>query len=774
MNLNRRAPLLILPVIVAGYLIAATGAYLVQRDSILALEQTRLSLRVNEMAASFQNYSGFTANYLSAVTDSEILRNFVRETDDRYKNLFLRQRLERLQSRLRLTSSDFVSFAIIMRTGDVMYYYESSVDPFAEISALQLDISRTMFDNNVRSRTRHEADADHGSLLIYSRVLDSRTISEPLESQLDYGIVVQVAVAPTRFEELKSSLVSDYGARIHFVEDAAHSTALLSATAALADDYYLVVEADEAYLQQRLRQLKLLLLAAWLLVSVLSYILLLWLIRRQITLPISELELELNAVQRQEKRNISPSPRSDEIGRLSRTFHGLYQRLTESYAESRFKADHDDLTELPNRAHFTEFATRALEKARSDQVPVALLYMDLDNFKYVNDKFGHEVGDALLKAFSLRLAGIVRDTDVVFELPPEQNATTARLAGDEFAVLVRKFEDRDGPVKAAERILEMFDNGFTFDRGQYPVTASIGIAVFPEDASNYDELIANADAAMYQAKMAGKNRVASYSLDLAHKVRRAREIETELRRIDLDAELRLVYQPVHDVSAGAYRSCEALLRWRSPSIGDVGPHEFIPIAETSGNYKKIDFWVVGQALRDYPSLRAHFGVDFKLSVNLSSAELSDPQLEAFLVESCENSGVSPSSLILEITETFEFLDGVSANQLLVRLKQQGFGIAIDDFGTGYTSLLQMIEYPANIIKLDRQFINRLNELKNHNVLKPLINLFHSQKIRVTAEGVETAEVRQWLELAGCDSLQGYYFSKPVDLESLIGENDSSP
>jgi diguanylate cyclase (GGDEF)-like protein len=390
---------------------------------------------------------------------------------------------------------------------------------------------------------------------------------------------------------------------------------------------------------------------------------------------------------------------------------------------------------------------------------MALLYLDLDNFKYVNDRRGHNVGDALLSSVAERIQTVLQ-TD-----QPTTNAVFARLAGDEFAIAMPPNLSPRLMRSKAEQILALFAHGFHLGNDSFPVTASIGIANYPGDGISVSQLVNNADVAMYQAKADGKNRFYIYSADLAVSTRRRFDIELALKSIRFDKEFHLVYMPICDENRRV-RSCEALLRWKSPTLGDVSPAEFVPIAENSGMYRKLDFWVIENALRDFDRLETIFGEEFTLSINLSSAELESTEIVEYLEAKTRDYGLDPARIELELTETFAVDEGLMSVELLNHLVKRGFQIAIDDFGTGHTSLLQLIQYPVHKIKFDREFVQTLLASSRSDLLEPLIALCHAQGFFVTAEGIENEFIARFFCAAGCDFLQGYYYSKPKTLAEL--------
>ncbi|NUS71695.1 MAG: bifunctional diguanylate cyclase/phosphodiesterase, partial [Ensifer adhaerens] len=360
---------------------------------------------------------------------------------------------------------------------------------------------------------------------------------------------------------------------------------------------------------------------------------------------------------------------------------------------------------------------------------------------------------------------IAERVDVITERRGQRPAILARLSGDEFAVLVRS-RPGDGTVREISgAILSLFEDGFEVSEKRYPVTASIGAAICPDDATNLTELIANADAAMYQAKTSGKNRSARYSRALHDKRTRLRQIQDELRSLDPDEQFHLVYMPMVDTE-GRVTGCEALLRWYSPVLGNVTPDEFVPIAESSGLFTKIDWWVINKAMSDCGQLKALFGPETVLAINISSAELHSKAIADHFADCLERHGLEARSIEIELTETFavKFSDQLRRN--IDALRQNGFRLSIDDFGAGYTSVQQIIEYTADTIKLDRALVSNLTASHSLPVLKALIALCHAKGVAVVGEGIDTPEKLSMLTAAGCDLFQGYLISKPLPIEDL--------
>ena len=301
--------------------------------------------------------------------------------------------------------------------------------------------------------------------------------------------------------------------------------------------------------------------------------------------------------------------------------------------------------------------------------------------------------------------------------------------------------------------------------GNFPVSASIGIAIYPRDGEHATELVVNADAAMYQAKRAGKNQFHYYSRELAAKARREQLIENQLRKQDF-SEFELHYMPLIDANSNQLIGVEALLRWFSSELGVVSPAEFIPIAETRGLYAELDLWVFNRALDDLPSLQKIIGDKGKLSINISSAQLDSGEFFYQLMLALKNKGATSANLELEITETFDAVMSKRVESNLALLKQAGFTLALDDFGSGHTSLNQLVEYPVDVIKIDKSLIDHMLG-SGLDLVVALIAFCKQLGFFVTAEGVETQQQAQALREAGVDALQGYYFDKPLTLDEII-------
>jgi diguanylate cyclase (GGDEF)-like protein len=417
----------------------------------------------------------------------------------------------------------------------------------------------------------------------------------------------------------------------------------------------------------------------------------------------------------------------------------------------RYMGSHDGLTGLPNRSLLRDKISEALARVRRGEM-FCIHYLDLDNFKCVNDMHGHPIGDLLLKQVAERLRLRLRETD-----------TLARLGGDEFVVLQVDLEKPEQAGSLARRLVEAMSEPFDLEGRQVYLGVSVGVSICPSDGLDVDGLLKNADMAMYRSKSEGRNTFRFFELTMDARLQERRLLEMDLRRAVAGDEFELHYQPQVDATTEKITGCEALLRWRHPTRGMVPPAEFIPLAEEIGVIVPLGAWVIQQACRD----AATWPEDISVAVNLSSAQFKGLTLVQTVVSALEASGLSPLRLELEITETALLADNESTLATLNHLRVLGVRIAMDDFGTGYSSLSYLRSFPFDKIKIDRGFIKDLGEKSDSSaIVKAVASLGAALGMTTTAEGVETAEQLQLIRDQGCTEVQGYYFGKPCPVAKL--------
>ncbi|HYE27493.1 MAG TPA: EAL domain-containing protein [Allosphingosinicella sp.] len=417
-------------------------------------------------------------------------------------------------------------------------------------------------------------------------------------------------------------------------------------------------------------------------------------------------------------------------------------------------AFHDALTGLPNRAVFADHLARTVETAAQGSAPVAVLCVDLDGFKAVNDIYGHPTGDALLAAAAQRLRAAVRGHELV-----------ARLGGDEFAIVQAGGQQPDHAGLLAGRVLEAMAEPFAIGADTVRISGSVGVALFPDDAADPGSLVKNADMALYRAKAEGRGTARFYEAAMDEALRRRRQLEADLRQAIGGGELSVHYQPLADLGSGAILGFEALLRWRHGQLGEISPASFIPLAEESGFIVKLGEWVLYQACAE----ATRWTPALKLSVNLSPVQFTQGDLAALVEKVLAETGLEPSRLELEVTEGLLIRDADKAIAILERLKALGVQIAMDDFGTGYSSLSYFRMFPFDKVKIDQSFIrDMIDNPQARAIIRSVIGLGRGLGMPVVAEGVETAEQLDALRAEGCDQVQGYLISRPGPIAHFEG------
>ncbi len=422
----------------------------------------------------------------------------------------------------------------------------------------------------------------------------------------------------------------------------------------------------------------------------------------------------------------------------------------------RRQANYDSLTELPNRMLFRDRLTRAIVSARRENGLVALLFIDLDRFKVVNDTLGHIVGDRLLRKAAERLQASVREVD-----------TVARLGGDEFTIILQDIARTEDAAIVANKVIDSLGKPFLLDGHEAFIGASIGITVFPSDGDNAATLLRNADVAMYRAKDAGRNEYRFFTKAMDAQALNRMSLENDLRYAVERQQFFVHYQPIVELRSGRVINVEALLRWRHPKRGLVAPDEFIPLAEETGLIKPLGEWVLRTACAQAQAWRDMDLPVFGVSVNLSSGQLKRGFSRETVAAILEETGLSPDLLTFEITESLIMEDTEEAITYLHAIKEMGVGLSIDDFGTGYSSLNYLKRFPVDSVKIDRSFVRDVTvDPEDASLADAIIALAHNLGLKVIAEGVETKEQLDFLQSRGCDLYQGYYLGRPMTAKGL--------
>ncbi len=438
---------------------------------------------------------------------------------------------------------------------------------------------------------------------------------------------------------------------------------------------------------------------------------------------------------------------------------GLEQEVEQRRAaEHRVEhlATHDPLTNLPNRRGLYEELNELIYRSRRYRYSSAVIYVDLDGFKNVNDHFGHEAGDRLLTRVSANFKNIVRQTD-----------TVARIGGDEFIVLITDINSDNSLITKIESLLYEASRPIKFKGHNISVGASIGIALYPDHGENAETLLHHADQAMYQAKNHGKNTFRFFTEDINERAHRQRELQDNLRKALPADEFSVFYQPIVDAGSGQVVSAEALLRWHSEKLGQVFPDEFIPAAESAGLIPELGCWVLEKAVQTGADWYRRFGIGLRIAVNASTIQFRNNMLYDSIRRQIDTLQWDPDLLEVEITEGLLLDDSPEVNTYINEISNCGVRLSVDDFGTGFSALSYLKNYPVSTVKIDRSFVMDLPGDKENEVLvQAIIAMAHGLRLEVIAEGVETIEQWDYLRNLGCDFAQGYYFGKPMPQEEF--------
>ena len=423
----------------------------------------------------------------------------------------------------------------------------------------------------------------------------------------------------------------------------------------------------------------------------------------------------------------------------------------------QFQANYDMLTGLPNRSLFLDRLNQGMIRSQRENKILALMFIDLDGFKYVNDILGHHVGDLLLQQAAKRLTDCMRSTD-----------TVARLGGDEFTIIMPSLDDPARISLAAQRILDALEKPFHLNDEEALVTGSIGITVYPDDSIEANDLLRNADAAMYRAKDQGKATFHYYTAGLNEEVKERVAIKNGLSKAMERNEFSLHYQPKLDLQTDCFTGVEALMRWNSEELGFVTPNRFIPSLEETGLVNEVGEWVIRQACKQHLKWLDAGLPPVRVAVNLSARQLREPSFVSIVDDVLRELGVAPQFLEIEITESMLMSDSSAIIVALDQLHEMGIPIAMDDFGTGYSSLSYLKRFPIDTIKIDRSFVAEITSDPDYaEIIKTIISMGKTLNRKIIAEGVETEEQLSKLREYHCDEIQGYFISRPMPAAGLM-------
>lgn len=784
MKLSVRVNYILLPVIFAIFSLAGTYAYFSQKSILIASLTEKLRYEteyiIRDLQKNQSELKGLTDLFLNGMEVTRFLNGYANQE----AIIPLETQLVRYLDGLYLSYGGVEYFTLTNRDGQSVFHYHLD-DPFSVpyLSDEQEKHSQRIYNSlNEKGTTviqpvsyyLEEGESDRLKLILFRSFSPEHLLTDnrysasvslftaTIESQLDlaqYRQPLQRSFSNSaKLTILPGGMVTSFDDVIvhHSQRTEDNALQLVSGNAFVS----LQLSLPERYIEaQALPYLKAI-ISLVINISLLTFILLKVLINRQIIKPVSLLTKTVENALTGDASGLKKIDRRDEIASLNNNYVELFQSLHQM-------AKFDDLTGLANRNHFNALIDKMVEDSLRYQRKSALLYIDLDNFKSVNDNYGHDAGDMLLQEFASRMGTCLAqeltgsDTAVGYDL--------ARLAGDEFAVLLHNPDCTDTITHIAQRMTELCRDGFFLNDTRYNVHVSIGIALCPDDGLNADALLKCADSAMYQMKRMGKNGYQFYSPAINEEQRWHLQIEKELKLALQQQLFYLQFMPVYDCRTGQIRGAEALLRADSELLAACGPAQFIPVAETSSLIREIDYWVIESALIHLRQLIDEHQFEGFISVNFSARELKNSFFAHDVSSMIKQYAIPPQQLELELTETCLVNADEHSIQMLQQLKKLGVRLSLDDFGTGYTAFTQLTDYPVDVLKIDRCFVNAITrhfsgEKLLIDIMVELASLFN---LRVIAEGVETQQELDYVRKIGCEQAQGYFLSRPLDWHSLI-------
>ena len=570
-------------------------------------------------------------------------------------------------------------------------------------------------------------------------------------------------------DRMKSTFSSNSGLESHVFGSGKETTILRKISADNQHVGTLIIRPKMKGLTEQLG-LSFLITAAVLLISFMIAFILSNRLQDLVTVPVLNLVQTMKRVSREKNYSLrSKTAGKDEIGSLIDSFNEMLSEIESREETLRERQEHlqrlahfDNLTHLPNRILYCDRLHQSILQAERAKKRIAVMFVDLDHFKDINDSAGHRIGDLLLVEVAGRLQKIIRASD-----------TVARMGGDEFTLLLPNVRDRENTVIVADKILKALSEPYRVDGNEFYITASVGITLYPDDGKTVDELLKNADTAMYKAKSDGKNMFQFYSQDMLATVTTRMILLSSLHQALKRDEFVIHYQPKMDTVRNRMIGLEALIRWNHPELGMIVPDRFIPLAEETGLIIPIGEWVIRECCLQISAWRAKGYQPLPVSINVSPVQLKRQNFSEVVRQIIEETGVDSTLLELEVTETAIMQDTGFTTLTLQRFKEMGITICIDDFGTGYSSLSQLKRFPIDTLKIDKSFIVNIEKnTDDQSIVLAIISMAHSLGLKVVAEGVETSSQLSLLCEQGCQTMQGFYFSKPLppaNIERLMNE-----
>ncbi|MFD2191451.1 EAL domain-containing protein [Pistricoccus aurantiacus] len=808
MRLHAKVLLVVVPLAVIPLLILGWLAYDQLRSTAVERSSSQMTTLMDQLARNFQMHQEVAEANAKLFADASLMRAYALTEDEEERYVLMLPSLLKLFTSYLRAYPDYAEIRFLLPDG-----YEdarTTLMPIPNVTEEEGDTpffkALTRFEGETLSDVFIHPDTHDVSLQVARPIrLIDLTTQDPLNSEPTLrGYLVVTMRLDFMAEQMAASRIGNHGhtlivnadGKILFHQDPSRvgkriPTTLLDtawgagpskrlmyasyqeansllATRRLHDGLLLIGLLPESELLEESQRLGSVLV--WIVLGTVLLMIIVLLIAMNF-LMVQPLKQLMRAVRQIGRGNLTPRislSSKDELGQLAQSFQDMAGRLEKSRLKIERLAYHDSLTGLPNRLQSHAHLRRMIALARRENSQMAVLFLDLDNFKRVNDTLGHQIGDQLLKEMAARLMSVLRAEDFIHrETHRDNSEILARLGGDEFIILLPKINGSQDAAKVASRILDLMKIPFHFDGQELYSGSSIGISLFPDDGTKVDDLIKRADAAMYQAKEQGRNNFQFYSDSYNRATFEHLSLEGRLRRALENNELELYYQPQVQVKTDRIVGLEALLRWNDPVEGVISPDKFIPIAEGSGLILPIGEWVLREAGRQLGVWRTAGLTDASVSVNVSAIQLQRQDLVTIVEQVLKDNNLDPWQLELEITETALMKIKPEVVSHLNAMRQKGMTISLDDFGTGYSSLSLLQELPIGKLKIDKSFVrDMLVDPKDAAIVSAVLFIAKSLGLDSTAEGVETSQQAARLAKEGCDQLQGYLLSRPLRVADM--------
>ncbi|QUM78623.1 EAL domain-containing protein [Moritella sp. 24] len=783
MKLSVKINFILLPVMLIIFSIGGIFSYNSQKVQILSSLSDKIKYELKyiseDLNEAIHEFDLLSKIFLGSPSTQSYLNNIRFGKNNHYLNQNLTRNIKQLEFRHGYISS----FGLIDSDKQELFLYDV-ISPFSSIEYSEsLNTHLSYINKSIQTQGlsqikpvtyEHRTTADGFDELTLIRTFSP---DQPIStSSFSQGHVIYTAIITMRLKHKETYLRA-----LHTVfNDEVNLSLLSSGSAQIMEgkteltmlpkpDYghklenelwSIMISLPNSYLNTLYQPHKILFITIVLAVTLFSFFFLKGLIVKRIITPVVRLTKQVETAEIGGAINIERSQTNDEISILTNKYLDLIMEL-----DGMAKYDH--LTGLINRAQFNKALQSRVSNCIENNQKIAVLYFDLDNFKHVNDRFGHYIGDQLLKEFTVRVKYYL--TNRAKELGIENDVEFSRISGDEFTLILPKVTDMKDVEQVARNLISLFDDGFKLDETVFDIGISIGISICPDDAADISAILKKADIAMYSAKKHRQSNFQFYTSELSYQIERQEKITESLKTALRRNEFYLVYMPIYDCSTGLIDGCEVLLRLSSKDLAAYGPEEFIPIAEQSGLIKDIDYWVIESAIKQLSIWIKQLNFTGVFAINFSSWELKNPDFVDKVSSLLKLYDVPPQRIELEITETC-FVPGDNRSiEMLSKLHNLGVMLSLDDFGTGFTAFSQLIDYPLDTLKVDRMFINAIDSGDNED--KPLVDIIVEiaklYNLNVVAEGIETSEQLEHVRQLGCHQAQGFLLSKPLMKEDFV-------